>query len=94
MELLSNRALPRTISPSTNRILALCGANILLKLYLELQQANEEGGDDAVRRKGIEIARRQVRELLALGTPGIHLYTLNNADVCLDILTDLPELGA
>lgn len=84
--------LPVLSMQSLNRILALCGANIPLKLYLELQQANEEGGDEAVRRKGIEIARRQVRELLALGAPGIHLYTLNNADVCLEILEDQPEL--
>lgn len=84
--------LPVLSMQSLNRILALCGANIPLKLYLELQQAHEEGGDDAVRRKGIEIARRQIRELLVLDAPGIHLYTLNNSEVCLDILEDLPEL--
>jgi methylenetetrahydrofolate reductase (NADPH) len=75
---------------SLNRILALCGANIPLKLYLELQEADRAGGDEAVRRKGIEIARRQINELLDLGAPGIHLYSLNNADVCLDILSGLP----
>ena len=84
--------LPVLSMNSLNRILALCGANIPLKLYLELQRANEEGGDEAVRHKGVEIARRQIRELLSMGAPGVHLYTLNNADVCLDILTDLPEL--
>ncbi|MGE4504389.1 MAG: methylenetetrahydrofolate reductase [Desulfovibrionaceae bacterium] len=84
--------LPVLSMQSLNRILAMCGANIPLKLYLELQRANDEGGNEAVRRKGIEIARRQVRELLTLGVPGIHLYTLNNADVCQDILEDLPEL--
>lgn len=84
--------LPVLSMQSLNRILALCGANIPLKLYLELQTAHEEGGNEAVKRKGIEIARRQIVELLELGAPGIHLYTLNNADVCLDILTDLPEL--
>ncbi|WP_319584200.1 methylenetetrahydrofolate reductase [uncultured Pseudodesulfovibrio sp.] len=85
--------LPVLSMASLNRILSLCGANIPLKLYLELQQADQEGGDEAVRRKGIEIARRQVRELLDLGAPGIHLYSLNNADVCLDIISGLPELG-
>jgi len=84
--------LPVLSMASLNRLLALCGANIPLKLYLELQGAHEAGGDDAVRRKGVEIARRQIRELIALGAPGVHLYTLNNADVCLDILTDIPEL--
>ncbi|BCS89834.1 methylenetetrahydrofolate reductase [Pseudodesulfovibrio sediminis] len=98
---LRNRGITKPIVPgvlpvlslqSLNRILALCGANIPLKLYLELQKAHEQGGDMAVREKGVEIARRQIRELLAMGAPGIHLYTLNNADLCLDILTDLPEL--
>ncbi|MCJ2164739.1 MULTISPECIES: methylenetetrahydrofolate reductase [unclassified Pseudodesulfovibrio] len=84
--------LPVLSLQSLNRILALCGANIPLRLYLELQEAHDRGGDTAVRQKGIEIARRQIRELLALGAPGIHLYSLNNADICLDILTDLPEL--
>jgi len=85
--------LPVLSMQSLNRILALCGANIPLKLYLELQTAHETGGDKAVRAKGVEIARRQIKELLALGAPGVHLYTLNNADICLDILTDLPELN-
>jgi methylenetetrahydrofolate reductase (NADPH) len=85
--------LPVLSMASLNRILSLCGANIPLKLYLELQEADRQGGDEAVRRKGIEIARRQVRELLDLGAPGIHLYSLNNADVCLDILSEVPELG-
>jgi methylenetetrahydrofolate reductase (NADPH) len=85
--------LPVLSMASLNRILSLCGANIPLKLYLELQEADQEGGNEAVRRKGIEIARRQVRELLDLGAPGIHLYSLNNADVCLDILSGVPELG-
>ena len=86
--------LPVLSMQSLNRILALCGANIPLKQYLELQTAHDAGGDDAVRRKGIDIARQQIRELLAMGAPGVHLYTLNNADICLDILTDLPELDA
>lgn len=84
--------LPVLSMQSLNRILALCGANIPLKLYLELQKAHQNGGDEAVRRKGVKIAQQQIKELLTMGAPGIHLYTLNNADVCLDILTDLPEL--
>nr|WP_321512802.1 methylenetetrahydrofolate reductase [uncultured Pseudodesulfovibrio sp.] len=84
--------LPVLSIQSLNRILALCGANIPLKLYLELQTAYATGGDKAVRAKGVEIARGQIKELLALGAPGIHLYTLNNADICLEILTDLPML--
>ena len=85
--------LPVLAMQSLNRILSLCGANIPPKLYMELQAAFEAGGDEAVRRKGVDIARRQVRELLDLGAPGIHLYSLNNADACLDILKDFPELA-
>lgn len=85
--------LPVLSMQSLNRILGLCGANIPHKLYLELQEAHDTGGDEAVKRKGIEIARRQIRELLELGAPGVHLYTLNNAEICLDIITDIPELS-
>lgn len=84
--------LPVLAMQSLDRILSLCGANIPLKLYLEIREAFDTGGDEAVRRKGVEIARRQIHELLALGAPGIHLYSLNNADVCLDILRGVPEL--
>ncbi len=85
--------LPLLSMQSLHRILSLCGASIPVALYLELQEAQQQGGPAAVRARGVDIARRQMRELLALGAPGIHLYTLNNADACLEILAGVPELA-
>lgn len=79
--------LPLLSMQSLHRILSLCGASIPVKLYLELVQADKDGGNEAVRRKGIEIAQRQIRDLIEQGASGIHLYTLNNADACIDILS-------
>jgi len=84
--------LPAVSMQSFNRILGLCGANIPLNLYLELKNAHDSGGDEAMKRKGIQIAQRQIIELLEMGVPGIHLYSLNNAELCLEILKGVPHL--
>ncbi len=33
----------------------------------------------------MDYASRQTQELIAGGAPGVHLYTLNRANACLDI---------
>lgn len=75
--------LPIQSFDSLRRVLSLCGANIPGKLYLALEQADRDGGAEAVRRVGLDYAVAQIRRLLDAGAPGIHLYTLNKADVCL-----------
>lgn len=70
---------------SVRHILSLSGASIPGRFYLQLEEAHEQGGSAEVRRVGIEFARAQVRGLLAGGAPGVHLYTLNQADPCLQI---------
>lgn len=75
--------LPIQSFDSLRRVLSLCGANIPGKLYLSLEKAHNEGGAEAVREVGIDYAVRQIRSLLDAGAPGIHLYTLNKADMCL-----------
>lgn len=70
---------------SLRRILSLCGASIPAKLYLGLEQANEQGGVKAVQEAGIDFACNQIRQLLACGAPGIHIYSLNKADLCLKL---------
>lgn len=64
------------------RVLSLCGAHIPAKLYLELEEANKNGGVEAVRETGIRFALQQIRQLLDCGAPGIHLYTLNKSELC------------
>ena len=75
--------LPIQSFDSLRRVLSLCGANIPGKLYLALEKANNDGGAEAVRQVGLDYAVRQIRSLLDAGAPGIQLYTLNKAGMCL-----------
>jgi methylenetetrahydrofolate reductase (NADPH) len=68
------------------KILSLCGATIPPAFLRELEEAQEKGGAEAVQALGIEYARRQMRDLLDHGAPGVHLYTLNRDDACLELL--------
>lgn len=71
------------------KVLSLCGATIPAELLRNLEQAQEKGGPEAVQALGIEYARRQIRGLLDAGAPGVHLYTLNRDDACLELLKDI-----
>lgn len=71
------------------KVLSLCGATIPADFLAHLEKAQEKGGPDAVQALGIEYARRQIRELLDAGVPGVHLYTLNRDDACLELLQDI-----
>ncbi|MBO4300893.1 MAG: methylenetetrahydrofolate reductase [Desulfovibrio sp.] len=75
--------LPVQSFDSLRRMLSLCGANIPGKLYLALEKAHEEGGPEAVRAAGLDYAVKLIRRLLDEGAPGVHLYTLNKAEMCL-----------
>jgi len=78
--------LPIMSLTSAKRILGMCGASIPGKYLLALEEADKKGGADAVRKLGIDWAKRQAQELLDGGAPGVHLYTLNKADACLEIV--------
>lgn len=71
---------------SVKRILGMCGASIPGRYLLALEEADKKGGADAVRKLGVDWAKRQAQELLDKGAPGVHLYTLNKADACLEIV--------
>lgn len=73
---------------SLKRVLSLCGANIPGKLYLRLEAAHESGGAEAVREAGLAFALEQIRLLLEMGAPGIHLYTLNKSALCSRIVRE------
>lgn len=74
---------------SIKRILSLCGATIPAEYLARLEAANDQGGAAAVREAGVAYAREQCRDLIARGAPGVHLYTLNKAQACLDIVKGL-----
>jgi methylenetetrahydrofolate reductase (NADPH) len=59
------------------RITGLCGASLPPQLVKRLEAAGEES--DIIETIGIDWALTQIRDLLARGAPGYHLYILNRA---------------
>lgn len=64
-----------------------CGAEIPRWLYKRL----EAYGDDveSIRQYGVEVVHKLCERLLAGGAPGLHFYTLNHAELSVQILTQL-----
>jgi methylenetetrahydrofolate reductase (NADPH) len=71
------------------RIVSLCGASIPGEFLAELEQADQSGGAAAVQKVGVAHARRQIKELLEAGVPGVHIYTLNRAEVVVELVEGL-----
>ena len=71
------------------RIVSLCGASIPGEFLAELEQADQAGGVAEVQKVGVAHARCQIQKLLEAGVPGIHIYTLNRAEVVVDLLEGL-----
>ena len=69
--------------------LQLCNARVPGQLINALMKAHEQGGANAVYEIGVAYAREQVKGLLDGGAPGVHLYTLNKADMCLAVMDGL-----
>lgn len=84
--------LPVPSFATLRRVLSLSGCNIPAKLYLALEEADRTGGEEAVKEAGILYAVEQIKQLLDGGAPGIHLYTLNKAEVCLRIAESVGKL--
>ena len=81
--------LPIRSLTSLRFVLEMCNARIPGRLINALRKAHEQGGAAAVYEIGVAHAREQVRGLLAGGAPGVHLYTLNKADMCLAVMDGL-----
>jgi len=81
--------LPILSLASIKRSISLGGTTIPEAYLARLEAADKEGGAAAVREIGVEYAREQCRDLLKRGAPGVHLYTLNKAQACLDIARGL-----
>lgn len=68
------------------RITSMCGASLPGPFLARLEEADARDGDRAVQEEGMLHAARQIKDLLARGAPGVHLYTMNRADGCLRIM--------
>ncbi len=67
------------------RMLSFCGATVPDEYMHDLEHVHAVYGDSGVRGLGLGYAKNQIRNLLDRGAPGVHLYTLNKADTCLEI---------
>ena len=80
------------IMPITNfdqieRFTRMCGATIPMRLRLELERRKDDA--DAIVELGVAHATLQAAELLRMGAPGIHFYTLNRSRASRMILAAL-----
>jgi methylenetetrahydrofolate reductase (NADPH) len=69
------------------RFTNMCGATLPAKLITRLEAAAEN--IEVVETLGIDWALTQIRELLAQGAPGYHLYILNRAKAALSLAAGL-----
>ncbi|MBR6761038.1 MAG: methylenetetrahydrofolate reductase [Oscillospiraceae bacterium] len=84
--------MPVTNKNSIERMVSLCGASIPSRLSRLLARYSDD--PQSLKAAGLEYAIEQILDLIANGVDGIHLYTMNNADVAkyiMDaILDELP----
>jgi methylenetetrahydrofolate reductase (NADPH) len=84
------------IMPITNlqqilRFTRICGASIPDKVVTDLEVIQHQ--PEAVQQYGIEYAKKQCKDLLAHGVPGIHFYTLNKSRATQEIIQSLENRG-
>lgn len=79
--------IPFLSASQIKKFTALCGARIPEPMLARLNELKED--DAAAAEFGIEYATRQCDELLRMGSPGIHFYTLNKAASTVRILKNL-----
>lgn len=72
-----------------NRLIYLCGASLPAAVIRLLVKYSHD--PHSLRRAGIEYSVGQVADLLANGVQGIHLYTMNQAEIAEEILAQLPD---
>ncbi|MDR3641310.1 MAG: methylenetetrahydrofolate reductase [Humidesulfovibrio sp.] len=81
--------MPILTMKSAEFIATLNGRAVFGGFYETLESAFLKGGDEAVRELGLAHATKQVQGLIDAGVPGVHLYTLNRAEACLEIINNI-----
>ncbi len=75
--------MPVTNKTQIEKMVSMCGASIPQKLAHIL--GKYESDPETLRTAGIDYAADQIIDLIERGVDGIHLYTMNNADVARQI---------
>jgi methylenetetrahydrofolate reductase (NADPH) len=84
--------MPVTSLSSVPRM-ATMGAAVPAWMVDRLERADRQGGADAVRREGVDIATELCQQLLSGGVPGLHFYTLNRSNATREIYAALGLAG-
>lgn len=79
--------LPFLSAEQIKRFTSLCGARLSDELRRRIETYAHD--DESVRRLGVEVCTDICRQLLDHGVPGIHLYCLNRATSCAEIVRNL-----
>jgi methylenetetrahydrofolate reductase (NADPH) len=80
--------MPVTSLNSVPRMAAM-GAAVPGWMVQRLRSADERGGREAVRTEGVAIATELCEQLLEMGVPGLHFYTLNRSSATREIYSAL-----
>ncbi|HEX9781936.1 MAG TPA: methylenetetrahydrofolate reductase [NAD(P)H] [Opitutaceae bacterium] len=80
--------MPALSMKSIKRMTELCGSTLPVRLARRLEIVGDNA--EVVEFVGIEWAVTQIRDLLARGAPGYHLYILNRAKSALALAAGLP----
>jgi methylenetetrahydrofolate reductase (NADPH) len=84
--------MPVTSLSSVPRMAAM-GAAVPEWMVRRLEEADRRGGAEGVRHEGVTVATELCQQLLALGVPGLHFYTLNRSSATRDIYAALGLVG-
>jgi methylenetetrahydrofolate reductase (NADPH) len=79
--------MPLTDFAQVARFSQFCGADI--PMWIRKRMAQLEGDEAGQVELGIELATRQAEDLLRNGAPGLHMYTLNQADPTVRVFENL-----
>lgn len=72
-----------------NRLIYMCGASLPAPVIRLLVKYSHDPA--ALRQAGIEFAAAQIADLLAQGVDGVHIYTMNQAEIAQGIIRLLPD---
>lgn len=83
--------MPALSLDQARKFCGFCGSTLPAELERRLLACGPDA--EAQRRVGVDWAASQIRDLLAQGAPGLHLYVLNRTDSALDLLGRLRDDG-